>query len=126
MKHVLLVSFGGAVGSSLRYLLSLSIHKFFKHPFPYGTLAVNLIGCLLMGFLFTLLLEKNEAIASQIRSLLLVGLLGGFTTFSSFSIETLTLIDEGAIFKAVLNLISNCLGCLLLTWLGVLIGKQLL
>ena len=125
LNHLLLVTLGSAIGGGLRYMASIGIHRLLGRSFPYGTLTVNLLGCLLMGVLFTFLLEKVDGVGDQLRSLLLVGFLGGLTTFSSFSIEMLSLLSEGAMMRAFLNFIFNCIGCLCLAWVGVLIGRQL-
>jgi fluoride exporter len=124
VTHVLAVAAGGALGSVLRYWMASGVHAFAGRAFPYGTLAVNIAGCLLMGFLFVLFAAKpgNETV---LRTALLVGVLGGFTTFSAFSIETFNLIEAGAWLKAGLNAGLSVLLCLVATWIGVLIARQL-
>jgi len=87
-------------------------------------LAVNVLGCLLMGFLFVLFLDRFST-NGVLRAGMLIGVLGGFTTFSAFSMETVNLIEEGAQLKAALNIFLNVLACLGATWLGVLVGRQL-
>jgi fluoride exporter len=78
-----------------------------------------------MGLLFVLILERTNGVGPQLRSLLLIGLLGGYTTFSSFSIETLNLFESGAWISAALNIFISVALCLALTWLGILGGRQL-
>lgn len=125
MNKVLLIGLGGAIGSVFRYLVSTSTYKLVGRDFPYGTLSVNAIGSFVIGFLFILLLDRVDGMADQLRSLLIIGFLGGFTTFSSFSIETINLIENGEIFRSFLNVLISVILCLSLTWLGVLLGRQL-
>ena len=93
--------------------------------FPYGTLVVNATGCFLMGLLFVLLLERFNSIAPELRSLILIGFLGGYTTFSSFSIETMNLFESGDWVAASLNIVISVVLCMALTWLGLMGGRQL-
>lgn len=122
--QLLAVAVGGAVGSVLRYLMSTGVHAVAGRGFPYGTLAVNIIGCLVMGILFVLLVERLSG-TTVWRAGLLIGLLGGFTTFSAFSIESFNLIEQGELMKAGLNVVASVLICLAATWLGVTLGRQL-
>ncbi|HLA74616.1 MAG TPA: fluoride efflux transporter CrcB [Gammaproteobacteria bacterium] len=124
MTQALAVAVGGALGSLLRFWMSTGIYALLGRGFPYGTLAVNVLGCLLMGFLFVLFLDRFST-NGVLRAGMLIGVLGGFTTFSAFSMETVNLIEEGAQLKAVLNIFLNVLACLGATWLGVLVGRQL-
>ena len=125
MINTLLIFLGAGVGGVFRYGVSNGVHWFLGRQFPYGTLVVNASGSFLMGLLFTLLLERFEGIGPQLRSLLLVGFLGGYTTFSSFSIETLNLFESGAFVSAIVNIFVSVTLCLTLTWLGILGGRQL-
>lgn len=125
MNNLLLIGLGGAVGSICRYLLSNFVYQFLNRGFPYGTLIVNVLGCFVMGILFTVLIDIISKNSDALRALLLIGLLGGFTTFSSFSIETLNLIQNGEAIKALGNIFASVLLCLLATWLGVFLGRQL-
>jgi CrcB protein len=86
---------------------------------------VNVSGCFLMGILFVLILDRLNGAGSQLRSLLLIGFLGGYTTFSSFSIETVNLFENGANLGAVLNIFLSITLCIAATWLGVIGGRQL-
>ncbi len=123
LTRIMLIGLGGAVGSVFRYLLSTSVYKFLKPSFPYGTLTVNACGCFLIGFLFVLLLERFDGQADSLRSLLIIGFLGGFTTFSSFSLETLNLIESGELLSGLLNVMVSVFLCLSLTWVGVVLGR---
>jgi CrcB protein len=124
MSQVMAIAAGGALGSVLRYGLSTWVHTLAGRGFPYGTLAVNVLGCLAMGFLFVLLVERMGASAVW-RAGLLIGVLGGFTTFSTFSIETFNLIEQGAMAKATGNMLASLVLCIGATWLGVILARQL-
>ncbi len=123
MRQVLAIAAGGAVGSLLRFWMSNWVHSFADRSFPYGTLAVNVLGCLLMGFLFVLFIDRLSD-NPILRAGILIGFLGGFTTFSAFSIETFNLIEQGAWTKAVANMSGSLLLCVGATWIGVLLGRQ--
>ena len=124
MSQVLAIGLGGAIGSLLRYWLSGWVQSFAGRGFPYGTLAVNVLGCLAMGFLFVLLVERASD-NPVLRAGLLIGVLGGFTTFSSFSIETFSLIEQGAWFQASANALASVVVCIGATWIGVILARQL-
>lgn len=122
-NRILLIGLGGGVGSILRYLLSVSVYKLLRPNFPYGTLTVNALGSFLIGFLFVFLLDRFGGRTDQLRSLLIIGFLGGFTTFSSFSIETINLLENGEIYYGCLNIIISLFLCLSLTWGGIMLGR---
>ena len=117
MGTVLGIMCGGAVGSALRYAVNLGLSDRFGTEFPYGTLVANVTGCLLIGFLGTVLSGAWE-VRDEVRLAILVGGLGGFTTFSSFGAETLALV-EGGRFVAALSYVtvSNVVG-LGAVWFG--------
>jgi CrcB protein len=115
---------GGAVGAVLRFLASTGVYRLLGKDFPYGTLAVNVLGSLLMGFFFIVMVER-ELVSAVWRSALLVGMLGAFTTFSTFSFETMALLEGGEWLKAGLNIFLSVVVCLLATWLGLSLGRQL-
>lgn len=125
MSETILIFFGAGLGGVLRFWISNISYFFLGRQFPYGTLIVNVSGCFLMGLLFVLLLERFNGSGSQLRSLLLIGLLGGYTTFSSFSIETLNLFENGAFLSGATNILLSIMLCLAATWLGVIGGRQL-
>ena len=124
MQQLLAIAGGGALGAIFRFCLSNSVHRLLGRDFPYGTLVVNTVGSLLMGLCFVLLVERM-AVSAEWRSAILVGLLGAFTTFSTFSFETLALFNAGAPIKALVNIMMSVMLCLLATWLGMTLGRQL-
>ena len=124
LSQVAAIAAGGALGSVLRYGLSTWVHTLAGRGFPYGTLTVNVFGCLVMGLAFVLLVERVGE-SAVLRAGLLIGVLGGFTTFSSFSIETINLIEQGALAKAAGNMAASLVLCLGATWLGVVLARQL-
>ncbi len=118
MLNILLVGIGGALGSIARYLTSGWVQAVTKSiDFPFGTLAVNLLGCFVIGFLAQLA-EARGAFTSESRVFIFIGVLGGFTTFSSFGNETLNLARAGEIWNALANLGANVVIGLLAVWLG--------
>ena len=124
MLQILAIAGGGALGALGRFFVSNGVYRLLGRDFPWGTLAVNTLGSFVMGLLFVLLLDRL-ATAPELRSALLVGFLGAFTTFSTFSMETLVLVDEGFLGRAFLNVLISVLACLLACWLGVLLGRSL-
>ena len=125
MINILLIFFGSGLGAICRYGVSHLIHALLGRQFPYGTLVVNASGSFVMGLLFVLILERFIGLAPQLRAFLLIGFLGGYTTFSSFSMETLTLFENGAWIAASLNILLNVMLCISLAWLGVLGARSL-
>ncbi|HEC83657.1 MAG: fluoride efflux transporter CrcB [Candidatus Parabeggiatoa sp. nov. 2] len=123
MTRLLAIAAGGAIGALLRFWVSTSMYALLGREFPYGTLVVNVLGCLLMGFLYVFMLERFASV--EWRAALLIGLLGAFTTFSTFSLETLNLLQGGEQIKALLNIFVSVLVCLLATWLGMQLARQL-
>ncbi len=124
MIQTLSIAAGGAVGAVLRYWVSIGVYGMLGRGFPYGTLAVNVLGSLSMGLLYVLFLERMT-VAPEVRGAILIGLLGAFTTFSTFSIETLNLIEQADYLKALLNVVISVLACLGAVWAGVVIGREL-
>ena len=124
LKHILAIALGGSIGAVLRYLASTGLHLLVGRGFPYGTLLVNVLGSLLMGFLYVMLVERL-ALSVEWRAVLLIGMLGAFTTFSTFSMETFALFEDGENIKALLNIILSVSLCLVAVWLGVATGRRL-
>ncbi len=124
MMQLLIVGAGGAFGAIGRYWLSIWVYSLTGRAFPWGTLAVNLLGSLLMGFLSVWLLERMS-LSSEMRALLMVGFLGSFTTFSTFSLETLLLLEQGAVARAGVNIAVSVITCIFAAWMGTLIAKAM-
>lgn len=120
----LLVALLGALGCLLRYLLSGWTQSLLGRGFPYGTLAVNVIGAFLIGFTMEFAL-RSTLVPAQLRAGLVVGFIGGLTTFSAFSYETFKLLQDGELLAAGANVLFGVATCLLLTWLGILAAKSL-
>lgn len=123
MQQLLAIAGGGALGAVLRFLMSSNIYRIVGRDFPYGTLAVNVLGSLLMGVFFILIVERG-ALSIEWRNVIMIGFLGAFTTFSTFSIETLALLESGELSRAMLNIFLSVALCLAATWIGLIIGKQ--
>lgn len=124
LKTLVFIAAGGAFGAVSRYATSLGVYSLLGRNFPYGTLFVNVAGSFLMGVLSIMLLERFN-LGPEWRAAILVGFLGSFTTFSTFSIETLNLFELGDINRAVLNMILSLILCLLAVWFGINVGRQL-
>ncbi len=124
MTQLLIVGAGGAFGAIGRYWLSIWVYSLTGRAFPWGTLAVNLLGSLLMGFLAVWLLERMT-LSTEVRALLMVGFLGSFTTFSTFSLETLLLLEQGSVARAGLNIAVSVVTCIAAAWVGTLIAKAI-
>jgi CrcB protein len=124
MQRVILVGLAGLAGTLGRYCLSGLVARRYGETFPWGTLVVNATGCFLTGAIYYLS-EERFLISPIFRSMILIGLLGGFTTFSSYGLQTFTLLREGEFGLALLNItLSNLLG-LLLIWAGYILMKAL-
>jgi len=124
MNKILFIAVGGALGSILRYFMSGFFYKYSDGVFPWGTLMVNLIGSFTIGFLWAVF--ENLVVSINLRSFILVGFLGAFTTFSTFTLENFTLIRESEIKLAVLNVtLSNILG-ICLVFIGYFLAKGIL
>lgn len=124
MIKVLLLITGGAIGTVLRYGVSTWIQRSMLHSFPFGILSVNVIGSFLIGFCWSLAEDYNFSVNT--RAFLFTGLFGGFTTFSSFALDTMSLMKTGDYKLAFINILaSNILG-LIAVFLGLLLGKNVL
>lgn len=118
MTNILLVGIGGFIGSVTRYLVSGYVQQATKSiGFPFGTLAVNLLGCFIIGFLAQLV-ETRGMLTNESRLFIFVGILGGFTTFSSFGNETLNLARDGQMMSVLANIGANVVIGLFAVWLG--------
>jgi CrcB protein len=122
VNTLLAVGAGGALGSIARYLMTLGIQRLAGANFPAGTVAVNVLGSFAIGLLYVWLVERDAS--PMLRALLMVGLLGGFTTFSSFSLETVTLMMQASYGRAALNVLLSVGLCIGGTMLGIALARQ--
>ncbi len=121
LTRILYIGAGGAIGALLRYWVSGIAYNLFGATFPYGTLAVNLVGSFLIGFFYEVL--EDTLISPDIRVMIFIGIFGAFTTFSSFSLETVNLLRDGEFWLGTWNiLLNNVLGILLVIF-GIMLGK---
>ncbi len=116
--------FGGGLGALSRYVVSGVIMDKLGDNFPYGTLTVNILGSFIMGFLAMWLVER-VGLDPLLRLAIFVGFLGAFTTFSTFSMETLNLFEQGLQLKALMNMFLNVSFSVLAVWLGAILGKTI-
>lgn len=118
------VAGGGALGSALRYLVGTFVSRWLGPGFPYGTLVVNIVGSLLIGVVYVVLVERLS-LGVLWRLGLISGVLGGFTTFSAFSFETVALFEEEAYAKAAFYVAASVILCLVATWIGIVLARRL-
>jgi len=118
MQQVLLVGAGGFVGSALRYIVSTGVQRYLGESWlPYGTLAVNIVGCFVIGLLAGLA-DSRQLLSPETRLVLMVGLLGGFTTYSTFAYDSLALLKGGGIAAAAAYIVLHVIVGLAAVWLG--------
>jgi fluoride exporter len=122
IKNYLLVFTGGGIGASVRYWLSGAVYQFLPSNFPYGNLVVNISGCFVIGLLMVIL-EDRFVSTPALRIFLAIGILGGYTTFSSFSYETIALLRDTEVLFASINICASIVGCLAATALGMFLGR---
>jgi CrcB protein len=123
MTNYLIVSLGAAIGGAGRYWLSNFVYKFLPSNFPYGTLTVNIIGSFILGIIIYFF-DSRELISPGLRLFLTIGFCGGFTTFSTFSFETINLIRNAEYLYAALNILSSVILCLLVVFLASAISNR--
>lgn len=121
--RLVLIAVAGGVGSLLRYGVAGWTQRLSGGSFPFGTFCANVIGCLLIGFL-TAAFAGRWSIRPEYRTAILVGLLGGFTTFSSFSLETFNLLNDGQFARAVSNVVASLAAGLTATWFGYRLAQS--
>ncbi len=120
------VTVGGALGTAARYWLSGLVANYFGETFPWGTLIINIVGSFVIGFFATITGPDGRLlVASETRQFVMVGLCGGFTTFSSFSLQTLNLARDGEMAAALANIGFSVILCLLAVWIGYIAAAQL-
>jgi len=123
--RLLVICLGGAIGTGLRYLTGLTAARLWGDAFPYGTLIVNLSGAFIIGFVQEIGRE-TLLISDDVRLFLTTGMMGGLTTYSTFSYETVRLMDAGAWHQAWVNIFVTTTICLSLCFLGIAVGRLLL
>lgn len=124
MMTYLAIALGGAVGALSRYGLINLITSLAGNRLPWGTLLVNISGSLLIGVLYVLISEKM-LLSGEARALLIVGFLGAFTTFSTFSLDTMLLIQQGWLLQAAGYILASVMICMLATWVGMVLARLL-
>ncbi len=122
MDNILAIALAGAAGAVSRYWVTRAVFNWLGTGYPYGTLLVNISGSLLLGF-FSILFLQKLAVPEPLRFAVLVGFLGAFTTFSTFSYETLFLLEQGQTIKAVSYVLISVIACVLAAWGGVMLAR---
>lgn len=125
MQRALIVALGGSIGAVARYLTTVWAAGLWGATFPYGTLIVNIVGCFIIGIFMTAITEKI-IVHPHWRLFIIVGIVGGLTTFSSFSYETVTLVAEHAVDLAMYNVAANMMIGFAATWTGIIAARAIL
>jgi fluoride exporter len=115
---------GGTAGTFARYFLSAGVYRILGSDFPYGTMIVNLLGCLIIGFL-AVLAEEKFVLSPDVRILLMIGFCGAFTTFSTFILESANLIKYGEVLKAFINIGLSVILGFVAFWAGIVIARNI-
>ncbi len=123
MLTLLAIAAGGAAGAVARYLVSVGVTSLAGRGFPYGTLTVNVSGSLLIGLLYVTMIERS-LLSPEWRAALQIGFLGAFTTFSTFSLETVDLLSRGEVLRASVNIVLSVFLCVAASAFGMMIGRQ--
>jgi fluoride exporter len=124
MLTYLWVALGGALGTTARYWLATVVARAFGETFPWGTLIINVTGSFVIGFFAALTGPDGRVFASStVRQFVMIGICGGYTTFSSFSLQTLNLVNDGEWFRAGANIVLSVLLCLIAVWGGVILAN---
>lgn len=124
MSKLLFIAAGGACGALLRYGLEGLVHRFLASDFPWGTFAVNLAGCLLIGLIWSL--SERNLIAPSGQAFLIVGLIGSFTTFSTYTLQSLNLVRDGELMLGLANLAGSVVFGIGATVLGLMLAQHVL
>ncbi len=125
MNQIIAIALGGSFGAVARFLLTTGVAQWLGRGFPYGTLVVNIIGSFMIGLLAETLIMQRVTITLEYRAAILIGFLGSLTTFSTFSLDTFYLIEQGQLSKAALNIFSSITSCVFAVWIGLLCGRGL-
>lgn len=123
LRCTIFVAAGGAIGAVMRYWTAEFIHLCFERGFPLGTMTVNVIGSFLMGFLAILFIQKFSH-SVEMRGFFLIGMLGGYTTFSTFALDTFNLFAQGKLGFAIFNMVLSVILCVIAAGLGVYLGVR--
>jgi fluoride exporter len=124
MSTYMWIAVGGALGSMARFFVSSAFARLVGEAFPWGTIIVNISGCLLIGILATVSGPDGRLeVAPDFRQFLLIGICGGYTTFSSFSLQTLNLIRNGEMMGAAGNAAVSFVACMVAVWIGATLGQ---
>ncbi len=123
MQMILMVAGGGAAGALSRYWLTQWVQQWMGHDFPYGTLVVNVLGCLMAGLVYGVL-DRSSGLGNAAQAVLIIGFLGAFTTFSAFSLATLQMMERGSYLLAVTNVLFSVALSLLACGLGLWIAAR--
>lgn len=122
MLQVIAIACGGAFGALSRYFIIGIVTDWLGKDFPFGTLFVNVLGSFLIGILYVVVVLKMH-LSPELKSILVVGFLGAFTTFSTFSLEAFNFISQGLLLSAVTYILSSVILCILAVWAGVSLAK---
>lgn len=122
--RLLVIGFSGAIGAIARYGLSGLVYKYTRGTFPWGTLAVNLLGCFVIGVVWAMF--EQAAVSPNVRAFVLIGLLGAFTTFSTFSMETFNLLGDRQYGLAIANVAISCIAGVALVFAGIFTSREIL
>lgn len=125
IKHLIIVASGGAVGACLRYLTGVYALRLMGASFPWGTLVVNVLGSFLMGLVAEYIVRKLGA-GNEMRLLIMTGLLGGYTTFSAFSLDAVLMLERGAFSGAAAYIAANVIGSIAALMLGLMLARNIL
>lgn len=123
MQNFLLVGLGGAIGAMSRYGVSILVGRIWPHAFPLGTLLINIAGSAAMGLFIGILARTLPPWQEEARLFVAIGVLGGFTTFSSFSLDTIALMERGEMLQAGLYVLLSVVVCLIGLYLGLLVTR---
>ncbi len=122
IKQLLVIAAGASAGAICRWWMVLLMQRWFGSGYPWATLVVNAVGSFALGFLVIWFLDRTH-LSDLLRLLLTVGFLGSFTTFSTFSVETVRLMEQGSISLSLLHTIGSVVLCIMMAWLGMLLAK---